>query len=65
MVSKSGISFSKGPPFSGEPCLFWGVYSPSLISWNKAPGYARIVFSEEIFEKQELHSLLKGYVSGL
>ena len=26
MVKPIGISFSKGPPFSGEPCLFWGVY---------------------------------------
>ena len=26
MVSKFEISFSKKGPFSGEPCLFWGVY---------------------------------------
>ena len=31
MVSKSGISFSKGPPFSGEPCLFWGVYIRQVL----------------------------------
>ena len=24
--TKFGISFSKGPPFSGAKCLFWGVY---------------------------------------
>ena len=26
MVSNRNLRTSKGPPFSGEPCLFWGVY---------------------------------------
>ena len=32
MGFNSGVSFSKGPPFSGEPCLFWGVYVPGSIN---------------------------------
>ena len=32
--TNAGISFSKGPPFSGEPCLFWGgvlfIFTPKI-----------------------------------
>jgi len=30
LVSKFGSSFSKGPPFSGELCLFWGDVSSNI-----------------------------------
>ena len=33
-----GISFSKGPPFSGEPCFFLGeVYWGEITHWSDSP----------------------------
>ncbi len=47
VVSKLGISFSsKGPPFSGEPCLFWGVYLNLLQSICRSIEFLLVVHSQ-------------------